>query len=719
MRTITLFYLVLFSFSISLAKPVKELTIEDIYQRFRFVRSIPRSMQWRPDGNALSYFEEDESFGKNRLMLFDVNSLKEEELLPDDELIVKAQSGSIDTIRITNYQWLPSGKGLLIKDQGDLFIYFTDTKITRRLTQTDDFEENVTISPDSRWLSFVRNDNIFLINIATGHEKQLTHDGGNGILNGKLDWVYQEELIGRGNYLAYWWSPDSRKIAFYQIDERYVPTYPLVDMSYLHPEVRFMHYPKAGDQNSIVKIGVIEISDGQIRWLDLGDETEVYYPRTYWLPNSRQLAIMRLDRHQQHLEFLFADAETGQTRLVLEEKDPYWINIGDFVYFFKNKEQFIWGSERSGYQHLYLYDYNGKLLNTLTRGDWAVTALVKVDEEREEVYFTGTRDDIKERHLYRVKTKGGEPRRLTEGHGIHSIRFSPNARFYIKHFSSTLFPGQITLHSANGKKLRDLRKSDLSQLEEYELVEPEFLKVKGKNGISYDAMMIKPPHFDPGKKYPVLIYVYGGPHSQLVIKRFTNLWHQMLAQKGYIIFTLDNRGTANRGRDWETAIYKHLGKLELEDQLQGVEYLKSLRYVDANRIGIWGWSYGGYMVLNALVNSDAFKVGLSVAPVTDWRYYDTIYTERYMSLPSENEDGYYTSSPINFVENLKAKLFIAHGTADDNVHFQNTQRFINRLIDAGKPYVLYIYPDQKHSISSIRDRIHLFKAMTNFILENL
>ncbi|MEJ2635519.1 MAG: prolyl oligopeptidase family serine peptidase, partial [Calditrichia bacterium] len=385
-----------------------------------------------------------------------------------------------------------------------------------------------------------------------------------------------------------------------------------------------------------------------------------------------------------------------------------------FVYFFKNKNRFIWGSEQSGYNHLYLYDYNGTLLQPLTQGDWAVTSLEGVDENKGLVYYVSTEKDLLERQLYVVNLKGQDKTMLTAKEGFNEISMAPHAKYYLDDFSAPLTPGQISMHQADGKFLADVNVRKAPDYSEYNLVMPEYFTIKSDSGLTYHASMIKPPDFDPAKKYPVLVYVYGGPHSQVVAKNFTNPWHQMMAQKGFIVFMMDNRGTANRGRKWETAIYRDLGRIELIDQLRGISYLKSLPYVDANRINIWGWSYGGYMTLYALTHSDVFHAGTAVAPVTDWRYYDSIYTERYMGLPSENEKGYQESAPLNYAGQLKGKLFLAHGSDDDNVHFQNSVQFIHRLIDSDLLYRFQVYPNQSHSIRSIPDRIQLFQSITRF-----
>ncbi len=696
----------------------KKLTVEDIYLNLNLYKKLPRGLKWLPKGKQLSYLKIDPETGEQQLWIMDAKSRQARNVLTDKQM---RWIGGNDTIQVSlmGYMWFPEEDGLLLREAGDLFYYNFDRDNVVRLTVSSQEEENVSISPHGRKVAFVRNNDIYVVDVATRQEKRLTFDGNDLVLNGKKDWVYQEELGSRGDFKGYWWSPDGRYIAYYQMDDRPVPEYPIVDFSLLHPAVTMERYPKAGDPNPIVKVGVVDVQTANTLWLDLGEETDVYFPRVYWVPGTNQIAVMRLDRHQQQLDFLFCDPQTGKSHLVLSEHDSCWINVDDFVYFFKKKNWFLWGSERSGYRHLYLYDFQGNLIKQLTEGEWTVTSLEGVDERKGYAYFVGTRDGLLERHLYRVGLDSRKIKRLTRAEGVHSVRVAPGGRYFIDYFSAPLTPTRVSLYCTDGKLLKILEKNEHPELAAYHLSAPEFLEIPGENGLIYHAMMIKPPHFDPTKKYPVLVYVYGGPHSQLVIKRFTNLWHQLMAQKGYIVFTLDNRGTANRGSAWERAIYRRLGQIELQDQLVGVKYLKSLPYVDASRIGIWGWSYGGYMTLYALTRSREFKAGAAVAPVTDWHYYDTIYTERYMALPAENEDGYYRGSPIHFADSLHGALLIAHGTGDDNVHFQNTEQFIDRLVEAGKMYRLVIYPGQGHSIRSTEDRIHLFRTITRFFLENL
>lgn len=704
----------------------KMLTVADVVSP-RYYRYYPVSLQWLPDGQRFSYLKSDSASGAYQLWIHDAASGQEELAVSAAALTYEEADGSSRKISLRSYQWRPAGSGasaqpgIVIVDRGDIWLFTPSNQKLLRLTSTPETEEEVEISPDGQQLAFVRDNDLYVINLSSGREKRLTRDGSETHLNGKLDWVYQEELVERGEFGGYRWSPNSDQIAYLHFDETAVPQYPLIDWQPSHPTLEQMRYPKAGDPNPEVTLRVVSIESGQTVWLDTGKERDIYLPRFYWLPEGRAVAFMRLDRHQQNLEFLFADAATGKSRVVLHESDPYWINIGNFVYFLKERRQFIWGSERSGYNHLYLYDYSGTLLKPLTSGNYLVSSLDGVDETSGKVYFTGTRKSVLERHLYQTNLDGAEAQILTAAEGTHRIKMAPGAKFYLDYFSDLESFAGITLHDAGGRQKEVFRPAQPTA-QGFATVKPELLTFQGDNGLTYHASIIRPLQFDPARKYPVLIFTYGGPHGQEVQNHSHpggSLWHQMLAQKGYIIFTMDNRGAAGRGHVWESPIHLQMGKIELEDQLRGVAYLKSLPYVDEKRIGIWGWSYGGYMTLYALTHSDVFCAGISVAPVTDWRNYDTIYTERYMGLPEENEEGYKESSPVNSAGRLSGKLLLVHGTADDNVHMQNSIQMVDALIAAGKQFQLMFYPRQKHGIGAPADRLHLYQMMTDFLDRNL
>jgi len=620
----------------------------------------------------------------------------------------------------SQYQWAPDGAGILFEGPTALAWLDVKSQIGRTLVPGKAGIADPKISPDGRYVSFVRDHNLWLVGVADGHERAITQGGTEEIRKGELDWVYPEELDIK---TAYWWSPDSSAIAYLEMDERKVSQYPLVDFLSPSGEAEMERYPVAGGANPIVRVFVASLGGDEPRAVDIGAETDIYVPRVNWLTDSKHLAIQRLNRAQTRLDLLIADTNTGETRSVLSENDPNWINLSDDLYFLKDGKRFLCSTERSGYRHLYLYDVGGKQLAQLTKGDWEVAGLDGVDEAKGLVYFTATEKSPLQRQLYRVALDGSGFARLTKEDGTHAAVFAPNASAFIDTFSSTAAPPRQDLYRADGSHIAAINENKASELTDYHLSPMEFVTVKTHDGVQLNASIIKPPDFQPQKKYPVLVYAYGGPHAQVVRNAWggaTFLWHQLMAQKGYIIFSVDNRGSAGRGHAFETPLHFRLGAQELSDQRDGVQYLKSLPYVDANRIGIWGWSYGGHMTLHAMFEaSDDFKAGFAGGPVTDWRYYDSIYTERYLGLPQKNEKGYQDSSPVKYAGQLKGKLLIAHGTGDDNVHFANTLSVINDLIEAGKYVEVLAFPGRGHGVSDPPARRVLMQRVTQFFLDNL
>jgi dipeptidyl-peptidase-4 len=507
------------------------------------------------------------------------------------------------------------------------------------------------------------------------------------------------------------------------MDERKVAQYPLVDFESFSGQAEMERYPVAGGANPIVHVYVAALGGGAARMMDTGTETDQYIARVNWLTDSRRVAIQRLNRPQTQLDLLVADASTGKSRVLLTEKDPYWINLSDDLRFLSDGKRFLWTSERSGYRHLYLYDLEGKQVAQLTKGDWEVTSLDGADEAKRVAYFTATEKTPLERHVYRVGLDGGGFARVTQDDGTHAANFSWSDGYFVDSFSDAMTPPRVDLLRADGSRVATINENKVAELAEYHLMRPETFTVTSHDGMPLNAMMIKPPDFDAQKRYPVLIYVYGGPHVQTVRNAWPGpnfLWHQMMAQKGYLIFSLDNRGSAGRGHLFEEPIHFRLGAQELSDQRDGVAWLKQQPFVDASRIGIWGGSYGGHMTLHAMFEDTAdFKAGFAAAPVTDWRYYDSIYTERYLGLLPQNRQSYKESSPIENAGKLKGKLLIAHGTGDDNVHFANTLGLVDDLIEAGKYVEVMPFPGRGHGISDPAARRVMMKRVTQFFLDNL
>ncbi len=737
--------------------PSKALTVERIYSTPSLSGSLARGIAWTPDGKRVSFLEtkssavseskesnENSQQPKNKakkeagpdLWIMDATSGERHLLVPSDRLQSMLPANPSEPSQATglgrhapaDYQWAPDGTSILF--QGVNALVWCDLKTQKPRTLVSGTAElsDPKISPDGNLVSFVRDHNLWVVNVADGQERALTQGGSQDVRKGELDWVYPEELEIK---TAYWWAPDSSAIAFLEMDERKVAAYPLVNFSSFDGEADMERYPPAGGANPIVRVLVVPLKGGEPKAMDAGSNTDIYIPRVSWLPDSKRLAIQRLNRAQTVLELVIADAATGKARVALTEKDQYWINVNDDLQFLQDGRRFVWSSERSGSRHLYLYDLEGKELAQLTKGEWEVTAVDAVDEKAGVIYFTATEKSPMERQLYRVGLDGSGFTRITKEAGTHAMgfpmsaggrnRFSPTA--FVDTYSNTMSPPRQDLVRADGSRVAAIHENNVAELADYHFSPMEFLQVKSHDGVMLNASIIKPPNFDPRRKYPVLVFTYGGPHAQVVLNdwgRSTFLWHQMMAQKGYIIFSLDNRGSAGRGHLFEEPIHYRLGAQELSDQRDGAAYLKALPYVDANRIGIWGWSYGGHMTLHAMFEDpEDFKAGFAGGPVTDWHYYDTIYTERYLGLLPVNEEYYQESSPISKVKQLKGKLLIAHGTGDDNVHFSNTLALINELIEDGKYVEVLPFPGRGHGVSDLPAQRILMERVTRFFLDNL
>ena len=723
------------------AQSGKEITIDRLFRPPSLGGRTTQGIEWAPDSKRFSYLDRQGSGQNAELQLWTMDAATGERSVLVSAATLKSvmqpekantsQSTGLGRVQADNYLWSPDDNSLLFIGSNSLVLLDLKTMTPKSILSSEQEIEDPKFSPDSHWISFSRNANLFVVNISSGAVTALTTGGSEELLKGKLDWVYPEELDTR---TAYWWSPDSTKIAYYEMDERPVTRYPIMDMSSPTGGTEYTRYPQAGEANPVVRVGVVRISGGETKWLDTGKDTDVYLARVNWLPDSRRVAIQRLHRAQDQLDLLFADADTGTSKTILTESDKYWINISDDLYFFSDNKRFLWSSERTGYRHFYLYDTDGKELAQLSSGEWAISDLggfgpgsanhPAVDEASGYIYFTTNKDNVRETQLYRVSLSDKSLTRITKDAGSHSAKIAPDASAFIDTYSTAATPSRQDLYRMDGTKVAVVNEGKVPELAEYKLSPLEFVEVTADDGTKLNASIIKPLNFDPAKKYPVLINVYGGPHVQLVRNTWGGLRYlldQVYAAKGYILFTLDNRGSWGRGHAFETLVYHHMGKIELQDQLAGVKYLKSLGYVDPARIGITGGSYGGYMTLEALFNApEVFKLGVSDAPVTDWKLYDTIYTERYMGRPQDNADGYKDSSPVNQAEYLKAKLMLVHGTGDDNVHFANSVELLNAMIDGGHyPDQFMAFPGRGHGISDPAARRLEIQRTVEFILGNL
>ena len=603
-------------------------------------------------------------------------------------------------------------------------IYYLYELNTKKITKISENKIRLPeFSPDSKYISYIYRNNIYTYDIASGKTTKITHKGlPNKIICGATDWVYEEEF---GFTKAYEWSPNSKAIAYYIFDESKVPEFSMdVFEEGLYPKQERFKYPKAGERNSKVKINIFNIKSNNNIVAKVNKKEEFYFPRIKWTNKSDQLFIQRMNRHQNHLELLSVDPSTGDAILVFEEKEKSYIDVHDNLIFYDDDSFFLWTSEKNGSNHIYLYRIDGKEIRQITKGDWEVTQFYGYHQTSKTLYYQSTEKSSLQRDVYSINVFGKKKKLLSKERGSNNAKFSKNYKYFINTYSSANSPNIIDLYDSKGKKQRNIKNSNqLTQtLTEYKLTKKEFFEFTTEQGIHLNGWMMKPVDFDANKKYPVLMYVYGGPGSQTVSDSWGGqyMWYQMLCQQGYVVVSIDNRGTGGRGSEFKKCTYKELGKLETIDQIQGAKYLSSLSYVDEKRIGIWGWSYGGYMSsLCILKGSQYFSTAIAVAPVTNWRFYDTIYTERYMQTPQENPDGYDLNSPIHYVDSLTGNYFLIHGSADDNVHVQNTYEMVNALVKANKQFELFIYPDKNHSIYGGNTRLHLFTQITDFIRKNL
>ena len=578
---------------------------------------------------------------------------------------------------------------------------------------------NVKLSPDGKYVGYVYNSNIYIVELATRERRQITNDGSENILSGEFDWVYEEEFELTD---AWRWSPDSKKIAYWRMDQTRVKEFYLVDELSLYNKITPLKYPKAGEANSVVKIGVYDLRKDSTVWMDIGAETDIYIPRIFWTNSSDKLAILRSNRHQNHFELLLANTDSGQSEVIISDSNSTWVEVEHDILFLKEKDEIIWTSENSGFNHAYLYDYTGNLLNQITKGNWEVTSVEAVDEENGWLYFYGKKDSPIEQNIYRIKFDGKNLERVSPNNGWHTADFCPKCKYFIDSCTTASSPTITYLRNTDGSIIRKLEDND-DIFDDYSLSFPEFSSFTTTDGVELNYYIIKPDNFAPDKKYPVIIYGYGGPTSQTVVNRWggtRELWHQYMAQNGYIIFCVDNRGTGGRGKEFKDLAYGDLSKWAVHDQIEGAKFLSSLPYVDTDRIGFWGWSGGGYLTLMMMTRgTDYFSTGVSVAPVSDFHLYDAIWTERYMGLPDENEDGYKAANVLTYADQLKGKLLIIHGTGDDNVHFQNSIQIINELEAKLKQFDLMIYPNRNHRISGGNTQLHLFTLISNYFLNHL
>lgn len=602
--------------------------------------------------------------------------------------------------------------------------YLYDIK-SKKITKLFDFKvQEPTFSPDGKKIAFARANNLFVYTIANQAIEQITSDGvKNKIINGITDWVYEEEFAF---VKAFDWNASNDKIGYIRFDETDVPEFSMdVYNQGLYPVQQTFKYPKAGEKNAVVSLHIYDVNTKKDTKINLDKYTDFYIPRIKWTNDANELSVQIINRHQNNLDLLFVNGTSGATNLILNEEDKTYIDITDNLTFLADNS-FIWSSEKDGFNHLYHYDKTGKQISQITKGNWEVTNYYGLNEATKTIYYQSVENGSINRDVYSVKLNGKNKTRLSSKTGTNAATFSPNFAFYINTFSDAKTPPIYSLKDAkSGKELQIIRENSalLKRLEKYNLPSKEFFELQTEKGQKLNAWMIKPKDFDASKKYPVFMYQYSGPGSQEVANNWldtNDMWFMMLSQQGYIVVCVDGRGTGYKGADFKKVTYKELGKLEVEDQIDAATTIGKYDYVDASRIGIFGWSYGGFMSSNCILKgNEVFKTAIAVAPVTNWRFYDSVYTERYMQTPQENASGYDENSPINHVEKLKGNYLLIHGSADDNVHVQNTMLMIDALVQANKQFDWAIYPDKNHGIYGGKTRLQLYTKMTNFIKEKL
>lgn len=614
----------------------------------------------------------------------------------------------------------------------DIFILEISSGTFARVTRTNEEEKSVALSPDGNKISFVRANDLYVYDIPGQKEIRLTSDGSDSLLNGTLSWVYWEEVYGRHD-TGYWWSPDSRAIAFFRTDEAGVSLQHYVDVAPWTPRVISQRYPKVGQKNPSVRLGIAELDNGNVTWMNLQGHPYEYIVRAQWLPDGKRLSLQTLNRAQTELELFFADRATGSVVPILKEADPAWINVLDDLVFLKDGKRFLWGSERDGYEHLYLYRMDGKLLNKVTDGPWAVCTaggevawlkggIVAVDEEDAMVYFTALEKSSVERHLYGVRFDGKRFRRITREDGTHSITFSPDARYYIDRYSNRSTLPSLRLFDQAGKERALLAGPRPELIADFGLEYPSLFTIPARDGFLLPAQILKPAQMVPGKKYPVIFYVYGGPSAPVVSDAWQReiFWENLLLQNGYLVARCDPRSATGISKSLEKTVARRLmGEGELNDLVDAARWIKAQPYVDSARVGIWGWSGGGSFTMLGMTRSTEFKAGIAVAGVSDFRFYDTKWAELVMKTEETNKEGLEQNSLLRYAKDLHGKLLLVHGTYDDNVHIQNSFVFADSLIKANKRFEMMIYPMRMHGISDRPARIHLYSTMLDFWKRNL
>ena len=702
----------------------QKLTVEEIYSGAFRTETMDELFAMK-NSNQYAVLNFDRSSRSMQLDLYDFATLQKINTIVDTKNFPEL------TDSIDSFVFSKDEKQLLIANNTNAIFrysftadYFLYNLASKKLTKIASQLQEPTFSPDGLKIGFAKENNLFIYDIASEKITQVTTDGKkNSVINGITDWVYEEEFAF---VRAYDWSADSKKLAYIRFDESQVPEFSMtIFQKELYPKMETFKYPKAGEKNAAVSLHIYSLNTKGSKQINIGKYDNFYIARLKWTNDPNLVSIQVLNRHQDNLDLLFIDAVSGNASVVLNEKDKAYIDVTDNLTFLKDNS-FIWTSEKDGYNHIYLYDKKGKLKNQVTQGNWEVTSYYGFDEKTKTVFYQSVEKGSILRDVYKISLDGKKKVRLSSQTGTNAATFSPDFSLFINSFSSVTVPTFYTLNSAiDGKQVQEIVNNNtlLDKLKKYDLPAKVFFELTTEKGHKLNAWMIKPKDFDETKKYPVFMNQYSGPGSQQVSSQWfstNDYWFMMLAQQGYIVVCVDGRGTGFKGAEFKKCTQKELGKFEVEDQIDAAKVIGNYAYVDKSRIGIFGWSYGGFMSSNCLFKgADVFKMAIAVAPVTNWRFYDSIYTERYMTTPQENASGYDENSPINHVSKLKGNFLLIHGTADDNVHVQNTMQMVEALVQANKQFDWAIYPDKNHGIYGGKTRVQLYTKMTNFIKEKL
>jgi len=721
----------------SLSAHGERLTIDRLYGDVSLAGPVPSQLKVSPDGQRVTFlrakpddrttfdlWEYNVKANATRLLVDSSTLAPHGEELSDVEKARRERARIAGTHGIVEYQWSPDGRRLLFPLAGKLYLYDLEAPAGHAITTLDTAGLEAVdpqVSPKGRYVSWVAVQDLWVVDLGGGKPRRLTHDGGGTVHNGEAEFVAQEEM---NRFRGYWWAPDDSTIAFERYDEAKVPLVKRFEVYADRAEVIEQRYPAAGAHNVEVKLGLVAPSGGDARWIDLGSNPDIYLCRVDWLPDGRRLSYQRMQRDQQHMDLVLVDAATLAQRTLLTKTRTTWIDLNDDLHFLEHDDAFVWASDRNGHTHLYLYGLDGTLRHAISAGDWDIDSVRAVDEARGLVYVDSNRDFVPDRQLYALRLDGSSadaPKRISEGDGTHRIEFGKKPSVYVDRFADPDTPPQVSVHAADGRFLAWIEQNKLDEHHPYgpfrdAHIKPEFGTIKAADGQLLYYRIFKPAHFDPEKRYPVLDTFYGGPHGQSAVRDWGDLFPQYMAQQGYVVFTLDNRGMARRGRAFSDAIYKQLGVVEVEDQLAGIRWLKSQPFVDPKRIGTFGWSYGGYMSAMLLAKaSDEIAAGVVVAPVVDWSLYDTFYTERYLARPQDNAAGYEKSGVLHWLDGLTSPMLLMHGMADDNVLFTNSTKLMAALQAKGVRFELMTYPGGKHGLSAPPMHRHAFHAIADFL----